>query len=139
MMINTVNTQFSFVKFWFTDQVSKALKDNVDLTIIWVALIKMRYIDPRYSKYVKGYSSLSVAGKFGDKYEKKKLMDAATKTGIDDAKTVSKRVVQKIAEARGDLIGNKITDKITSLGKPKEKTKKVKEIYILPEKKATNY
>ena len=71
MMINTVNTQFSFVKFWFTDQVSKALKDNVDLTIIWVALIKMRYIDPRYSKYVKGYSSLSVAGKFGHKYEKK--------------------------------------------------------------------
>ena len=66
-------------------------------------------------------------------------MDAATKTGIDDAKTVSKRVVQKIAEARGDLIGNKITDKITSLGKPKEKTKKVKEFYILPEKKATNY
>ena len=62
-------------------------------------------------------------------------MDAATKTGIDDAKTVSKRVVQKIAEARGDLIGNKITDKITSLGKPKEKTTKVEEIYILPEKK----
>ena len=62
-------------------------------------------------------------------------MDAATKTGIDDAKTVSKRVVQKIAEARGDLIGIKITDKITSLGKPKEKTTKVEEIYILPEKK----
>ena len=62
-------------------------------------------------------------------------MDAATKTGIDDAKTVSKRVVQKITEARGDLIGIKITDKITSLGKPKEKTTKVEEIYILPEKK----
>ena len=29
-----------------------------------------------------------------------KLMDAATKTGIDAAKTASKRVVQKTAEAK---------------------------------------
>ena len=35
-MMNTVNTEFSFVKLWFTDQVSKALEieDNVNLTII---------------------------------------------------------------------------------------------------------
>ena len=35
-MINTVNTEFSSVKVWFTDQVSKALKieDNVNLTLI---------------------------------------------------------------------------------------------------------
>ena len=32
-------------------------------------------------------------------------MDTATKTGIDAAKTASKRVVQKTAEATGDLIG----------------------------------
>ena len=55
-------------------------------------------------------------------------MDTATKTGMDAAKNVSKRVVQ-------DLIGNKIADKITSIGKPKEKTKKVEEIYIPPEKR----
>ena len=60
-------------------------------------------------------------------------MDAAAKTGVDAAKTASKRVVQKTAEATGDLIGNKIADNITSLAKPKEKTKKVEEIYILPE------
>ena len=42
----------------------------------------------------------------------KKLMDTATKTGIDAAKTTSKRVVQKTAEATGDLIGNKIADKL---------------------------
>ena len=48
-------------------------------------------------------------------------MDTATKTGIDPAKTASKRVVQNTAEAIGDLIGNKIADKITSIGKPKEK------------------
>ena len=64
-------------------------------------------------------------------------MDTATKTGIDAAKTVSKRVVQKTAEATGDLIGKKTVDKITSIGKPKdkEKTKKAEEIYILPQKR----
>ena len=63
-------------------------------------------------------------------------MDAATKTRIDAAKTTSKRVVQKTAEATGDLIGNKIADKITSIGKPKEKKiNKVEEIYIPPEKR----
>ena len=80
--------------------------------------------EPRHRKYIKGYSFLSFARTFGDKYGKK-LMDTATKTGIDAAKTASKRVVQKTAEATGDLMGNKIPDKITSLGKPKEKTKKV--------------
>ena len=81
---------------------------------------------------------MSFAKKFINKYGKR-LMDTATKTGIDAAKTASKRVVQKTAEATGDLIGNKIADKITSIGKPKEKekTNKAEEIYIAPE--TTNY
>ena len=64
-------------------------------------------------------------------------MDTATKTGIDAAKTASKRVVQKTAEAAGDLIGNKIADKITSISKLKEreKAKEVEEIYIPSEKR----
>ena len=35
-MMNTVNTEFSSVEVWFTDQVSKAFKieDNVNLTLI---------------------------------------------------------------------------------------------------------
>ena len=35
-IMNTVNTEFSFVVVWFTDQVSKALEieDNVNLTLI---------------------------------------------------------------------------------------------------------
>ena len=85
----------------------------------------MRYsTEPRFRKYVmvKGYGFLSFTRKFGDKCGKK-LIDTATKTGIDARKTASKRVVQKTAEATGDLIGNKIADKITSIGKPKEKTK----------------
>ena len=35
-MMNTVNTEFSFIEVWFTDQTTKALdiEDNVDLTLI---------------------------------------------------------------------------------------------------------
>ena len=64
-------------------------------------------------------------------------MGTATKTGIDAAKTASKRVVQKTAKATGDLIGNKTADKITSLDKikSKEKEKEEQEIYISPEKR----
>ena len=97
----------------------------------------MRYsTEPRFRKYIKAYGFLSFARKFGDIYGKK-LMDTATKTGIDAEKTASKRVVQKTAEATGELIGNKIADKITSIGKSKEnkKANKAKEIYIPPKKR----
>ena len=78
---------------------------------------------------------MSFARKFGDKYVER-LMDTETKTGIDAAKTALKRVVQKTAEATGDLVGNKILDKITSIGKSneKEKTNKAEEIYTPPAK-----
>ena len=76
---------------------------------------------------------MSFTRKLGDKYGKK-LMDTATKTRIDAAKTTSKRVVQKTAEATRDLIGNKTADKITLIGKSKEKekTNKPEEICIPP-------
>ena len=83
----------------------------------------MRYsTEPKFRKYIKEYGFLSFARKCGDRYGKK-LMDTATKTGIDAAKTASKWVVQKTAEATWDLIGNKIDDKITSLCKTKSKEK----------------
>ena len=64
----------------------------------------MRYSrQPKFRKYVKGYRVLSFARKFGDKYGQK-LIGTATKTGIDAAKTTSKRVFQRTAEATGDLI-----------------------------------
>ena len=91
---------------------------------------------PKFRKYVKGYGFFSFARTFGNKYGKN-LMDTATKTGVDAAKAASKRVVQKNWEATGDLIGNKIADKITSLGKTesKEKEKEEQEIYIPSEKR----
>ena len=69
----------------------------------------------------------------------KKSMDTAAKTGIDAAKTASKIVVQKTAQATGDLIGNKIADKINSVGKTKNKGKeneisKIEEVYVPSEK-----
>ena len=67
----------------------------------------MKYsTEPKFRKYVKGYGFISFARKFGDKYSQK-LIDTATKTGIDAAKTASKRVVQKTVEATGDLIEKK--------------------------------
>ena len=78
---------------------------------------------------------MSFARKFADRYGTKS-MDTAIKIGIDATKTASKRVVQKTREAPGDLIGNKIADKITALGKAKSKEKEDErqEIFILPEK-----
>ena len=88
-------------------------------------------------------------------------MNTATKTGINDAKNFrdkygknlidkkNKELIllkqmlknsSKSAEATRDLIGNKITDKITSLGKSKNKEKEneinePEEIIIPPEKR----
>ena len=77
---------------------------------------------PRKRKHVQGYGFLSFVRKFGEKCGKK-LMNTETKTGTDAAKTASKRVVQKNAKATGDLIRNKIADKITSASKLKNKEK----------------
>ena len=48
-------------------------------------------------------------------------------------KTASKRLVQETAEAKGDLIGNNVADKISLVGKRKSKEKEDErqEIYIL--------
>ena len=56
----------------------------------------MRYsTELRFRKYVKGYGFLSFARKFRDKYVKK-LMDTATKTGIDAAKLLLKELFKKL-------------------------------------------
>ena len=61
-----------------------------------------------------------------------KINGYCNKNRIVCCKNLSKRVVQKTAEATGDLNGNKIADKLTSIGKPKEKekTKETEAIYI---------
>ena len=77
----------------------------------------MRYsIEQRDRIYVKGYGFLSFAKNMGKNLSNKysqKLIDTAKKSTTDAIKTVSKRAIQKKAEATGDLIGNKIDDKIS--------------------------
>ena len=62
--------------------------------------------------FLKNKMSKSLSNKCGQK-----LRDSAKKSTTDAIKTVSKRAIQKTAEATGDLIGNKIADKITSISK----------------------
>ena len=95
----------------------------------------MRYsLEARKRKYVEWYGFLPFPRKLGDKFGKE-LMDTATKAGIDAAKTASKRVVQKTAKATGDMIRNKITDNITSLGKTVKKKKMKDKKFIYHQKK----
>ena len=54
------------------------------------------------------------------KYSQKRL-DHAKQSATDAFKTLSKRVIQKTAEAPSDLIGNKIADKITRVSKTSPK------------------
>ena len=95
-------------------------------------------LEPEYRKYVKEYGFLSFARNFGGKYAKKlmntaiktctnfnskygkKLTDTAIKTGTDFATIAGKKIVHKSAGATGDLFGNKIADKITSMVRSKE-------------------
>ena len=85
----------------------------------------MRYsIEPKDRIYLKGYVFLSFAKKMGTNLSNKygqKLLDSAKKSPADAIKTASKRAIQKTAEATGDLIGNKIADKIISVSKKSSK------------------
>ena len=79
-------------------------------------------------------TEVNAAKKFGDIYGKN-LTDTAKKQETNFAKKAGQKIFQKSSEATGDLIGNEIADKITSMGKSKNKEKKnetneVEEIYI---------
>ena len=81
----------------------------------------MRYsIDLTDRIYVKWYGFLFFAKNMGKNLRNKygqNLLDSAKKSIADTIKTASKRAIQKTAEATGELIGNRIADKITSVSK----------------------
>ena len=88
-------------------------------------IIKFRHsIEPRDRIYIRGYGFLSFAKNmsktFINKYGQK--LHSTKKATTDAIKTASKRVIQKTAEATGDLNGNKVINKITIVSKksPKE-------------------
>ena len=81
-----------------------------------------------------------MSGKYSQKH-----LDHTKISATDALKTVTKRAIQKLAEATGDLIGNKIAVKITKISKTSqqnnwdivqnEHNKEIlKESYISPKK-----
>ena len=83
----------------------------------------------------------NVSNKLGQK-----LLDCAKKSTTDAIKPASKKTIQKAAEATGDLIGNKIADKITNISKKSrelhsqnneanDEIEIPRERYIFPEKR----
>ena len=83
----------------------------------------------------------NIGKNLGGKYSQKLLAKQSAK---DALKTSSKRVIQKVAEATDDLVGNKIDDRITKDSKTSQQNnsetvtnehdKKIpKERYISPE------
>ena len=92
----------------------------------------MRYsIEPRGRIYVKGYGFLSFAINMGknlsNKYSKK-IIDAAKEICNGCNKNSITTTNSKNCRATGDLVGNKIVDKITSISK-----KPVKELPTIDE------
>ena len=91
----------------------------------------MRYlIEPKKRIYVKGYGFMFFARNFRDKY--KSLINKGIDVSKNFAKTAGERILKKSAEATGDLIGNKIADKITA--KP-TKNDVTNERYVSPEER----
>ena len=86
----------------------------------------MRYsIESRERRYVKGYGFLSFSKNVGKNLSNKygqKLFDNAKKFSTDALKTANKRAIGKTAIATGNLIGDKIADKITSISKNQQKS-----------------
>ena len=58
----------------------------------------------------------NIGKKLSGKYSQK-LIDLNKQSATGAIKTASKRAIQKNAETTGDLIGNKIADKITKVSK----------------------
>ena len=119
----------------------------------------MRYsLERHYRRYVQGQGFMSFARNIGNKYGRKifdkslvvgksmkkkygkKILDNSLSAGKDFAKIAGKKVLTKSAEATGDLIGNKIADRIKSTRNKEQKEddrimEETQEIMIPPEKR----
>ena len=98
----------------------------------------MRYsLEPSYRRYEQGQGFMFFAKNIGNKYGKKlfdksidvgkkmsnkygrKILDKSMDAGKDFAKIAGKTVLHKSAEAAGEMIGNKIADRITKSSRNK--------------------
>ena len=116
-------------------------------------------LEPSYRKYVHGHGFMSFAKNIENKYGRKifdkgidvgksmkknngkKLLDKSLDVGKDFAKRAGKKVLTKSAEATGELIGNKIADRITKSTRNKAQKEddrimeETQELIIAPEKR----
>ena len=120
----------------------------------------MRYsLEPSFRRHVQGQGFMSFAKNIGDKYGRKifdkiidvgnsmkkkyckKILDNSLSAGKDFAKIPGKKVLSKSAEATGDMIGNKIADRITKSTRNKEQKEddrimeETQDLIIPPEKR----
>ena len=123
----------------------------------------MRYsLEPSYRRYVQGQGFMFFGRNIGNKYGKKifdksinvgksmkkkygkKILDDSISHAKDFGKIAGKKVLTKSAEATGDMIGNKIADRITKSTRNKEQKEndrimgETQELIIPPEKKRPN-
>ena len=120
----------------------------------------MRYsLELRYRKHVQGQGFMSFAKNIGNKYDRKmfdtsidvgknmsnkygrKILDKSMDAGKDFVKIAGKKVLHKSAEATGEMIGNKIADRITRTSRNKAQKEEdrimeeTQELIIPPEKR----
>ena len=116
----------------------------------------MRYsLEPSYRKYVQGQEFMSFAKNIGNKYDRKifdKSIDVSNKCGRkildrsmyavkDFTKIAGKKVLHKSAEATGEMIGNKVADRITKSSRNKAQKEddrimeETQELLLPPEKR----
>ena len=99
-------------------------------------------VQPRVSIFVKGFLSFgkyvgknigkNISINLRDKYSQN-LLDHAKQSPTDSFKITSKRVIQKTTEAIGNLIGNKIADRIMKVSKNSQQNHSetvTKDIYL---------
>ena len=116
-------------------------------------------LEPSYRRYVQEQGFMSFAKNIGNKYGRKifdksievgkkmsneygrKILDKSMDAGKDFAKIAGKKVLTKSAKATGDLIGNKMADRMTKSSRNKAQKEddrimeETQELIIPPEKR----
>ena len=101
----------------------------------------MRYsLEPHYRRYVQGQGFMSFARNIGNK-NGKKLFDKSIDVSKNYGKKYDNKFLNNSISATGDLIGNKIADRITKSTRNKAQKEddrimeETQEIIISPEKR----
>ena len=110
----------------------------------WIFVKRYRFLS--FAKNMGKNIGKNISKNLSSKYRQKCFFDYAKQSATDALKTSSEKVIQRTAEETGDLIGNKIADKITRVSKTSPKNNSetneeemLREKYISPELRQKNY